>query len=289
MARLDDAPRRQVAAALHAAPQGEGARWLVRLALLAASPELAMQRTLLPALVEAVLAEPGLMGGAPLRGVGLPGEATSTLTAPHAPDSDSIAPERRAPVESYQSRLSTPALSYAAPASLSPPLALPAAASPAQLAAVDASVEWRSRAAGVLLLVRPLARMGLPAWLDRHPELAATGFARALLCHVAQRQRFEAEDALFLALGETAPQPPAALDAWRIGLDRWLRRRTRRRLADIVPRDGWLRLTEDSLVARFRADAADLHLRRLALDVDPGWVPWLGLAIRYHFRDAPQP
>jgi hypothetical protein len=42
---------------------------------------------------------------------------------------------------------------------------------------------------------------------------------------------------------------------------------------------------EDRIAIRFPADAADPRLRRLALDVDPGWVPWLGLAIRYHFRD----
>ena len=77
------------------------------------------------------------------------------------------------------------------------------------------------------------------------------------------------------------------LEAWRAGLDRWLRRRVRLRLSELARRRGWLHLTDDTLLVRFPLEAADLRLRRLALDADPGWVPWLGLAVRYHYRDTP--
>jgi hypothetical protein len=59
------------------------------------------------------------------------------------------------------------------------------------------------------------------------------------------------------------------------------------RLADLVRRRGWLHLAETTLSVRFPLEAADLRLRRLALDADPHWVPWLGLSVRYHYRDAP--
>jgi hypothetical protein len=36
---------------------------------------------------------------------------------------------------------------------------------------------------------------------------------------------------------------------------------------------------------RFRLDQADIALRRRALDVDPGWVDWLGLEVTYAYRD----
>ena len=59
------------------------------------------------------------------------------------------------------------------------------------------------------------------------------------------------------------------------------------RLSELARRRGWLHLTDDTLLVRFPLEAADLRLRRLALDADPGWVPWLGLAVRYHYRDTP--
>lgn len=32
-----------------------------------------------------------------------------------------------------------------------------------------------------------------------------------------------------------------------------------------------------------------LALGDLGLDVDPGWLPWLGRVVTYHYGDAPQP
>jgi hypothetical protein len=142
----------------------------------------------------------------------------------------------------------------------------------------------------VFLLVRPLAQMGLPDWLDRRPALAAGGFGRLLLHAVAERMRVPADDPLFAALGaEPMGDSSVPLTAWRVGLDRWLRRVARVRLADVVRRRGWIAAATEGVSVRFRLSTADLRLRRRALDVDPGWVPWLGLAVRYHYRDEPAP
>jgi len=35
----------------------------------------------------------------------------------------------------------------------------------------------------------------------------------------------------------------------------------------------------------FPPAAADIRLRRHALDVDPGWTDWLGLAVRYLYAE----
>ena len=80
---------------------------------------------------------------------------------------------------------------------------------------------------------------------------------------------------------------PALLTAWRVGLDRWLRRTAGLRLTDVVHRRGWLTDTGEHLSVRFRIDDADIRLRRRALDIDPGWVSWLGRVVRYHYRDEP--
>jgi hypothetical protein len=258
--------------------------------LLATAPEAAMQPALLTLLVEAVLAEV-----VPPIGTGPPPEPLPQVSPAPPMGAAALRPaEPRAPII----RLA-PTIEGKAPDSApSPPpqpsqqldplvLARPTSPLPAE-AEAPRSDEVFTRAGGLLLLVRPLARMGLPAWLDRHPDLAAGGFARALLHHIALRQRMAPGDPLVALLSETGLEHPA-LDTWRIGLDRWLRRRVRRRLAQVARRSGWLTITEDRLALRFPADAADLHLRRLALDADPGWVPWLGLAIRYEFRDYPAP
>jgi hypothetical protein len=148
--------------------------------------------------------------------------------------------------------------------------------------------EQASGGAGMLLLLGPLIRMGLPGWLHQRPDLAGAGFASHLLRHIALRQRIPATDPLFQMLRAPHPVPfETMLDAWRVGLDRWLRRRARVRTAELARRRGWLLLAGDTLQARFPVDAADLRLRRLALDSDPGWLPWLGLCVRLHFRAEP--
>jgi hypothetical protein len=280
--------RARLLAAMRAAPpQGRAAAWLARLALLAAAPEAATQPDLLVAMAEAVIAEAAPPAAAP-RGA-MPRTETvqqvpASQEAPARPDGTAPRPDAPRSAPPAMPQLRAPQADGVPPA---PPAAVarpwPAAATP------DEDAERFSRAAGVLLLVRPLARMGLPGWLDRHAVLAASGFARGLLRHVALRMRVPPEDPLCALLPAEDVLPDAALDAWRVGLDRWLRRRARRRLAEVARRTGWLACTEDRIGIRFPADAADPRLRRLALDVDPGWLPWLGLAIRYHFRDDALP
>ncbi len=85
----------------------------------------------------------------------------------------------------------------------------------------------------------------------------------------------------------TAADTDPALAAWRVGLDRWLRRVARISLSQTVRRPGWVLAEGERVSVRFRLDAADIRLRRRALDIDPGWVPFLGLVVRYDFRDEP--
>jgi hypothetical protein len=141
----------------------------------------------------------------------------------------------------------------------------------------------RSRGAGVFLLVGPLLMLGLGAWITARD---ASGFGPALLRDIAMRQRIPPDDPLFDLLAPP-PVPPdaAALQAWRVGLDRWLRRGVRRRVATLARRPGRLMLAGDRLTVRFPLAAADIALRRRALDRDQGWVPWLGLALFFSFDE----
>jgi hypothetical protein len=147
-----------------------------------------------------------------------------------------------------------------------------------------------SPVAGVFLLLLPLRRLGFERWLARHPDHALAGFGPALLHRLAAERRPPTDDPVLALLAPPDPPPPEPLlRAWRRQLDRWLRHRAGRRLPALVARPGWITITDEALDLRFPLAAADLRLRRRALDADPGWTPWLGRSVRFHFRDAPLP
>jgi len=52
------------------------------------------------------------------------------------------------------------------------------------------------------------------------------------------------------------------------------------RLAAICRRPGRIRFEPGWIEVHLLLDAADARLRRLALDIDPGWLPWLGCVVR---------
>lgn len=52
------------------------------------------------------------------------------------------------------------------------------------------------------------------------------------------------------------------------------------RLAAVCRRPGRIRFEPGWIEVHLPLDAADARLRRLALDIDPGWLPWLGCVVR---------
>lgn len=178
------------------------------------------------------------------------------------------------------------------PAAPQPETAPPGPTQPARRQSeLDPGIELHSAHAGLLLAIIPLIGLGWREWLAARPGFLPFQPGPRLIRHFADRHRVASADPLrrlFPLPDETAPaELDQALELWRKGLDGWLRRRARRRLADLAGRSGWLIETGDALVVRFRLDAIDLRLRRLALDRDPGWVDWLGRSFRLLFQDAP--
>lgn len=155
------------------------------------------------------------------------------------------------------------------------------------------AVEQRSEAAGIFLVIVPLIRLGWREWLVEHEQYLAWQPGPRLLDHVASHYRVAPRDPLWGLLppfDQNQPVPTAFVDdlaMWRAGLDRWLRRKVRRKLADCVGKPGWIKAGEDCTTIRFPLDAIDIALRRHALDVDPGWVDWLGHSFRFVYRQRP--
>lgn len=146
-------------------------------------------------------------------------------------------------------------------------------------------LERRSTAAGLWLVIPSLCKMGLAEWLDQKNRAEWSSFGHLLLAHMAQRQRVTPDDPALANLWLDTEISAEWLSAWRVGLDRWLRRRARIRLCDLVRKRGWISVGDASVTVRFNPHDADVRLRRFALDLDPGWVPWLGLAVRYEYCD----
>ncbi|HEY1606389.1 MAG TPA: hypothetical protein VGF77_12420 [Allosphingosinicella sp.] len=151
----------------------------------------------------------------------------------------------------------------------------------------DAPIEALFSAnAGLWLVLPALIRLGWREWLLDRPDLIGTDPGRTLISALAAHHRVAFDDPALapLALAEPPPAPVWA-EAWRRALGRAFRRSGRINLARLIAKPGRISWAEERLVVRFPLAAIDLRLRRRALDVDPGWVDWLGFSIRYLYSD----
>lgn len=262
---------------------GPGGRPVLRLLerlLLQASPSLALApeqlRKLASAWSELLAAPAAAAPPAPGSAGPSPQRPSHVAEAGPAPPSN-FAPAPDAPADERRVRPSTPPI--AEPPRL---VADPRPTGNSPLISPDRNV---SEAAGLWLAVPSLIRLGFREWLCERPPMLRQDAGRTLLRTLARHYRVPAEDpalAAFEALEEIGETPDWAR-CWRSGLDGWLRRRTRVPLHRLVWKRGEVALAEDALTIRFPLDAADIRLRRRALDVDPGWVDWLGLCVRYRY------
>ena len=261
---------------------------VLRAQVLRASPALAMRPMLLAEIVartEVRLQSPAAMVATqkvPIKSE--PSQSARTATS-------RVEPERKARVKSKPSGANNQSESSSAA------LADPATGSghryvpdeQDQLIAPDLIVgrALRSDHAGVWLAVPALADIGFRGWLQDRPELLGEHPGARLITAIARHHGCAADDPALSGLPRLDPEEPcpqwAAL--WRHALDRWLRRTARRRLHDLVQRPGKLLWSDDRLQITFPLTAADIRLRLLALDRDPGWTDWLGLSVRFTFSD----
>jgi hypothetical protein len=170
--------------------------------------------------------------------------------------------------------------------------------------------EW-SRYAGLLCVVPILTRLGIGEFLELNPVLADTGFAHRLLLWFGQRVGLPESDPLSSVLTDEAGEcaepasfrlPPlltrlvlessprraivSARHAWLHAVRHWIRPNGRMGLVTLIRRRGLVLASRAHLDICFSLDQADVRLRRQALDVDPGWVPWLGRVVRFHYGDG---
>jgi hypothetical protein len=172
-----------------------------------------------------------------------------------------------------------------------------------------------SECGGLLFLVPVLERLEFAAFLASHPALLESAFPSRLLDEIGRRVGMMPNDPLAHAcLADaaddnlspssrdlvadlprpardilTAPAPRSPLESpielWLTAARRWCRRYPRLGLTALIRRRAHVRVTRTHVDTRFALSQIDVRVRRWALDVDPGWVPWLGRVVTFTYND----
>lgn len=145
--------------------------------------------------------------------------------------------------------------------------------------------------AGVWLVVPILMRLGLPDYVATHAQALDADFAVRVIAFIAHRAGMTSDDPLVELLGiersELTREPPdEPFVSWLRGVRRWSRRYARIGLADLVRRPGTVRWSDTHLDVCFPLSQLDVRIRRIALDVNPGWVPWLRRVVSFHYLES---
>lgn len=176
-----------------------------------------------------------------------------------------------------------------------------------------------TQAAGLYFLLNALRRVGIAGALKASPPLAEAGLATHVLKELARLAQVSESDPVLLCLHPLeAPfilsaevlnklsQLPKAwpvgfaasscgnfdnayfLCVWVLAVRRWCWRNGRMTVREVVERSGRVWLTRTDLDVTLPLAAADIRIRRIGLDIDPGWLPWLGewgRVVRFHYSD----
>jgi hypothetical protein len=74
------------------------------------------------------------------------------------------------------------------------------------------------------------------------------------------------------------------LDSWLTAMRRWCRKYARLGLRELVCRPGRVSITRTHIDAVFDHRHADIRVRKAGLDLDPGWIPWFGRVVSFHYQ-----
>jgi hypothetical protein len=87
--------------------------------------------------------------------------------------------------------------------------------------------------------------------------------------------------------GDPAPLPDdweRVLGSWLTRVRRAAHRQARAGLRALVARPGHVAFTRTHVDVVLPLRDLDLRVRRAGLDADPGWVPWLGRVVTFHYE-----
>jgi hypothetical protein len=155
--------------------------------------------------------------------------------------------------------------------------------------------------AGVLFLLATAARVSVPERIAVDPVLGARPLPW-ILRRVAAGLGAPPDDPIAAVF---AGEDPARADPWRTDVAtpveddavadlvrRWAgatlaaidpANEDASRMTSVLRRPGVIRWSPGWTELEMPLDSVDLDIRRAGLDLDPGWVPWLGVVVRYRY------
>jgi hypothetical protein len=164
---------------------------------------------------------------------------------------------------------------------------------------------------GLLFLLNPLRRLGLDAFLRGHADLERHGFGSHVLQRIADALQVPEEDPMRMplraaSLPEDLVLPPAPsswrdvlpshavpelrgggvdalLTAWVDALGAFLEHVAELDAACVVQRPAAVTCSRTHVDVIFDMRASDVSIRKAGLDIDPGFVGWLGRVVRFHY------
>ena len=185
------------------------------------------------------------------------------------------------------------------PASTQPPHMPAASHVPAEheddlppLPALAENAEWLpTQHAGALFWLARIPASGVLEWLQTESPDAALP---QMLYAIALALGVPPDDAAMRAFcaGEIPAEPPETrapaladyaitlVGSWQAWLDENAPELTPPRIAAVCDRTGRLRFEAGWIELHLPLDSVDTSIRRLGLDLDPGWLPWLGCVVR---------
>lgn len=173
--------------------------------------------------------------------------------------------------------------------------------------------EHRTGFAGLYFLLHPLRHLGIAEVLEANPQLALTHFVSRILLRLALTAAVEEDDPILLPLledlAEQTQQPadpliiPSTLASlrrlhaseqlterlWAVAIRRWCRTYAHMSLRQMIARPGRIYATPTDIEVTMPMSAVELRIRRCGLDLDPGYVPWFGRVIHFHYHIEAQP
>jgi hypothetical protein len=223
--------------------------------------------------------------------------------APQAPSTSPEAAQGEPDLRSIEPIMAMPDLARAPGASLSVPSpdrqarAEPAISVPTDLRVEPKPESFFTRHGGLFWLIQVLA---LPPFQQRLARLDEPQAAWREWIRLVQALGAEPDDAWWAFAAQRsllADHDPQAVRHLRWPaevagalIDAALQRFGQAALqAAIAERPARVVADEVRVEVHFRLADAQLEVRRAGLDVDPGWVPWLGCVLRWHFGSALAP
>jgi hypothetical protein len=124
---------------------------------------------------------------------------------------------------------------------------------------------------GYRMLTDRSGRSVLSIWRGRAPESVRSLIGTSVIARVSARR---CED-----------NSRALLTCWHRALVRWSRCFGRIGLDHLVRRRGVLSVSRTHLDLFFDLNSVDTRIRRAGLDLNPGWLPWFGRVVSFHYLE----